>query len=281
VSTGLPECRIVAGVETPTDPKVNPFGEIWPLEHDAEIWGHRPTDSVKQDHLEKEKVMSEKSSPESIAMKPPQPRGNPTRPPEQCYGTAEIFAALRELSMEEITQIQNFARFHLIGAERPGHVEVWDLFIDAAIRTMERKRSWKRGVTVFNHFFAVMRSIRHQRFKQAARYTPLNELVAASQNRSLSALDAQTTVALLKEQLRGDAIALDILASMMDETRPRDTQQSMGISAEVYWAARKRIRRQAENLAGAPCSHRRASAAKAATGELAHLTSASRGAPRP
>jgi hypothetical protein len=58
-------------------------------------------------------------------------------------------------------------------------------------------------------------------------------------------LDAQTSVARLKEQLRGDAIALNILESMMDEMRPRDTQQFLGISAEVYWAARKRIRRQA------------------------------------
>jgi hypothetical protein len=176
-----------------------------------------------------------------------------TRPLDQCYDEDEIFAALHHLSKEEITQIQSFARFRLMGkAERPGHVEVEDLFIDAAIRTMERERSWKRGVSLFSHFFAVMRSIGHQRFKQAGRYTSLSELIAASQNWNLSALDAQITVARLKEQLRGDAIALNILESMMDEIRPRHTQQSMGISAEVYWAARKRIRRQAENLPGAP-----------------------------
>jgi hypothetical protein len=28
-------------METPTVPDVNPYSEIWPLEHNAEIWGHR------------------------------------------------------------------------------------------------------------------------------------------------------------------------------------------------------------------------------------------------
>jgi hypothetical protein len=96
----------------------------------------------------------------------------------------------------------------------------------------------------------VMRSIGHQRLKQAGRYMPLNERVEAPQHWSLSALDAQTTVARLRQRLRGDAIALNILESMMDEMRPRDTQQSLSISAEVYWAARKRIRRRAEDLTG-------------------------------
>ena len=67
-------------------------------------------------------------------------------------------------------------------------------------------------------------------------------------------MDAKASVARLNEQLRGDAIALNILDSMMDEMRPRDTQRFLGIRAEVYWAARKRIRRQAENLPGAPLS---------------------------
>jgi hypothetical protein len=173
--------------------------------------------------------------------------------PDDCYTDNEILASFHALTDEEIAQLQSFARYRLMGKTgRYGHVEVGDLFIDAAIRTMEGKRSWTRGVSRFNHLFAVMRSIGCQRFKQAARQMPLDELVAAPQHWSLSALDAQASVARLKEQLRGDVIALNILDSMMSEMRPRDTQRFLGISAEVYWAARKRIRRQAENLRGAP-----------------------------
>lgn len=190
---------------------------------------------------------------------PHETQHNPTiaRTLDQCYGEDEIFTALRVLSEEEIKQMLSFARFRLMGnTARPGYVEVEDLFIDAVIRTMQRKRKWTRSVSGFNHFFAVMRSISHQRVKQAGRYTPLNEQVAASQNWSLSSLDAQTSVTRLKERLRDDVIALNILESMMDDMRPRDAQQSLRISAEVYWAARKRIRRLAEHLPDAPCSRR-------------------------
>ncbi len=173
------------------------------------------------------------------------------RPPRQCCDEHEIFGALGELSEKTIKQIQSFARFRLIGKTgRTGHVEVEDLFMDAVLRTIELKRSWPRGISRSNHLIAVMRSIGHQRLVQAGRYMPLSELVAAPQHWSLSALDAQKTVVRLKEQLRGDAIALNILESMMDEMRPRDTQRFLGISAEVYWAARKSIRRLAENLPG-------------------------------
>ena len=118
---------------------------------------------------------------------------------------------------------------------------------------MGRKRRWKHGVSRCNQFLAVIRSIGNQRFKQADRYTRLNEDVAASPRKSLSALDAQTIVARLKEELRGDAIALNILESMREEMRPRQARQSLGINSKVYWAARKRIRRRAENLPGARC----------------------------
>jgi hypothetical protein len=164
---------------------------------------------------------------------------------DEYYDEEEILAALRDLSEEEIKQIQRLARIRMGNTARPGHVEVEDLFIEAAIRTMERKRRWKRGVSISIHFLAVMRSICHQRFKQAGRYTSLSDVIAEPHNWSLSILDAQTIVARLKEKLRDDAIALKVLESMRDETRPRNAQRCLGISDRVYWAARKRIRRHA------------------------------------
>jgi hypothetical protein len=60
--------------------------------------------------------------------------------------------------------------------------------------------------------------------------------------------------------LRGDAIALNVLESMMDEMRARNAQRSLGISSRVYWAARKRIRRSAEKLPGVAHQRRRRAA---------------------
>jgi hypothetical protein len=177
--------------------------------------------------------------------------------PRTHYDNQEVFAALRDLSMEEIRRIQSFARFRLGGQTRPGHVEVEDLFADATIRTMARKRRWKRGVSSFNYFVAAIRSIGHQGFKQAVRYEPLSDVFPAAQGGDVSAGEALVIVARLKEQLCGDAMALEVLESMMDEMRPRRAQQSMGISAKVYWAARKRIRRRAEQLPAATAFWRR------------------------
>ena len=182
-----------------------------------------------------------------VSSAPRKTRDNPSisRPLDKYYDEDGIFAALHDLSEEEIKRIQSLARIRMGNTARPGHVEVEDLFIDAAIRTMERKRRWKRGVSISIHFLAVMRSICHQRVKQASRYTSLSEVIAEPHNWSLSILDAQTGVARLREILRDDAIALKVLESMSDEMRPRNAQRCLGISDKVYWAARKRIRRRA------------------------------------
>jgi hypothetical protein len=177
--------------------------------------------------------------------------------PREYYGYEEVCAAIRNLSTEDIERIQCFARFRLGGQTRPGYVEVEDLFIEATIRTVERKRRWKCGVSPFNYFVAAMRSIGHQGLKEAVRYEPLNDIFPAVRGEDASAEEASVIVARLKEQFCGDAIALDVLESMMDEMRPRRAQQAMDISAKVYWAARKRIRRRAEQLPAATAFRRR------------------------
>src|ERR1035438_6561060 len=115
--------------------------ELWAAQHNAETW-RTSASGMYEDR--KEKVMSQAFSPESTAMKPHETPDNPSiaRPLDQYYDKAEVFAALRDLSKEEINQMQSFARFRLMGKTwRPGYVEVEDLFIDAASRTMEQKRS--------------------------------------------------------------------------------------------------------------------------------------------
>src|ERR1700734_557295 len=86
--------------------------EPWAAQHNAETW-RTSASGMYEDR--KEKAMSEASSAEGIAMKPDETPNNPSiaRPLDQCYDKDDIFAALRDLSMEEIKQIQSFAHFRL------------------------------------------------------------------------------------------------------------------------------------------------------------------------
>jgi hypothetical protein len=43
--------RALEGMEAPTMPDVNPYSEIWPLAHDAEIWRHRPAGAFRKEHM--------------------------------------------------------------------------------------------------------------------------------------------------------------------------------------------------------------------------------------
>ena len=179
------------------------------------------------------------------------------RLPLKYYDRDEIFAALLDLSKGEMNRLTRLARCIVRNTARAGYVEAEDLFMDATVRTLKQTRRWKRTVSRFDHLVGVMRSIAHQRLKQSSRYVTLNELIAAPQSWDVSAADAQTIIVCLKEQLSADGIALSVLESMADEMGPRNAQLCLGISDKVYWAARKRIRRLAENLPGVPHRQRK------------------------
>jgi hypothetical protein len=171
---------------------------------------------------------------------------------DEYHDENEVLAAIHGLSDKEIARMLGFARFRLMGdSGRFGDADTEDLFIDAVIRTMEGKRRWKLGVSLFNHFVAVMRSIGHQRYKRASRCVPLDDSIAETKQ-EFSIVDAKSNVARLKDRLHGDSMALRVLETMMDGLSPRDARILLGMSDEVYWAARKRIRRVAYTLPGAP-----------------------------
>jgi DNA-directed RNA polymerase specialized sigma24 family protein len=217
--------------------ELNPYNEIWPLRHNAEVWGH-PESSLAQ----QERYQEQQRDLWSAA---------PTRhSPLKYHGKDEILAALHDLSKDEMNRLTMLARCMVRNTARGGYVEAEDLFMDATVRTLRQTRRWKRSVSRFDHLLGVMRSIAHQRLKQSSRYVTLNELIAAPQGWNVSALDAHSIVVRLKDQLSGDAVALSVLESMADKMRPRNAQRSLGISTKVYWAARKRIRRRAEDLPG-------------------------------
>ncbi|MGA2903172.1 MAG: hypothetical protein ABSD98_05050, partial [Candidatus Korobacteraceae bacterium] len=59
--------------------------------------------------------------------------------------------------------------------------------------------------------------------------------------------DAQTGLDWIRERLRQDelSVALRVLDCWLDGHTPSETQRILGIPQDVYWAARKQIRRRA------------------------------------
>jgi len=153
-------------------------------------------------------------------------------------------AALDALSDREIARLVGFARFRIMRASRCGDTDAEDLFADAALLTLKMKRKWRRGISIFNHLVFLMRNICACRSKCASKYVPISDLQPAP-TIAQSAVDAEESIASLERALEGDSIALEVLETMRSEVAPRHAQKQLRISAAVYWAARKRIRRLA------------------------------------
>lgn len=94
-----------------------------------------------------------------------------------------------------------------------------------------------------------MRSISHNWFEQAGKYSELTEVRASFPSLD-SALDAQSCMDWIRERLREDElhVALRVLDCWLNGNTAAETQQILGISQDVYWAARKQIRRRAESV---------------------------------
>jgi RNA polymerase sigma-70 factor (ECF subfamily) len=122
-----------------------------------------------------------------------------------------------------------------------------ELLHEALVKTLEGTRPWRRGVQFTHHLFGCMRSISHNWFEQAVRHSELSD-VRSSFPSVDSALDAQNCIGWIRECLRQDglSVALRVLDCWLDGNTAAETQEILGIPQDVYWAARKQIRRRAE-----------------------------------
>ncbi len=155
---------------------------------------------------------------------------------------------MASLDRVEIERLLRFARFRIIGLSgRSGDTDAEDLFAEAALLTLQMRRKWKRGITLFNHLAAIMRSIGDSRFKRASKFVPISDSHAAP-NIAQSTVDAEENIAFLEQALKEDSIALRVLDTLGSQIPARKAQKQLRISDEVYWAARKRIRRRMEFL---------------------------------
>jgi DNA-directed RNA polymerase specialized sigma24 family protein len=131
------------------------------------------------------------------------------------------------------------------------HADAEDMLNEAVTRTLEpERRRWKRGISIHDHLLGCMRSIANEFFQKANRQ-PASELLdshPADPYRPDAALDARRHIHDLLHHLEGDVVALDVLQTLRDELLPPDAQDKLGITADVYWAARKRILRRLRAL---------------------------------
>jgi DNA-directed RNA polymerase specialized sigma24 family protein len=177
----------------------------------------------------------------------------PSSPANQSE--AEIIAALEALSDTDIRHLVGFARYRILGLRGAAdEAEADDLFSEAVMQTLKLKRKWKRGISFRNHLIACMRSIASSRFKRASRNVQLSPDQPDHFPALILILDAETKVHRLRGQLElaKDATAQQVLATLFDGLSPKQAQELLHMRPEVYQAARKRIRRLADKLFGAP-----------------------------
>jgi len=170
--------------------------------------------------------------------------------PATYHDKVEVLAAWGALSEAEIGRLMGFARYRMIPVTgRLDDSDAKELLHEALVKTLEGTRQWRHGVQFTHHLFGCMRSISHNWFEQAGRNTELSDVPAPSPSLD-SALDAQACIDWIRERLQRDglSIALRVLDCWLDEHTAAETQQILGIPQDVYWAARKQIRRRAESV---------------------------------
>ena len=172
--------------------------------------------------------------------------------PKTYHDKTEILAALEALAQdkEAIASILGIAVYRILGAY--GHArrdEAEDLFNEAVAKTLNFERKWKRGISFRNHILACMRSEANNRFKKTRRYvkSPIENAGTISQ-RIEPAIEARANTNRLRNALKDDSIALDVLETMLDGCKPQEATERLRISPNVYWSARGRIYRLAEKL---------------------------------
>ncbi|HZQ55304.1 MAG TPA: hypothetical protein VFB14_24105 [Bryobacteraceae bacterium] len=157
----------------------------------------------------------------------------------------EVLEALRSLTDADLTRLENFARLRLerYGA-RCGDTDPADLVQDAVVRTCYGQRRWRRGVSILNHLASVISSQASNRLHQASRQVELTDTHSAPTSEPEAALDAAAEVERLNQRL--DPLARAVMQSVRYGYTPAEAKARLNITDDVYWAARKRIRREAD-----------------------------------
>ena len=165
------------------------------------------------------------------------------------HDKAEVLAAFRALSETDMGRLMGYARSRMVPVRgRLNDADAQDLFHEALVKTLDGTRRWRRGISFTQHLVGCMKSIAHNWFEQGGRNTELSNDVQASSPALDSAVDEDIQIERLRQELQADTVALSVLDNFLDGQTPAETQAMLRINEDVYWAARKRIRRRAKLL---------------------------------
>jgi DNA-directed RNA polymerase specialized sigma24 family protein len=164
----------------------------------------------------------------------------------------EILDAFRALSPVEMRRLKGYASVKMISVrERVFYADGGDLLQEALGKTLEGTRKWNRKVSFFYHLIGSMSSIAQNWCQKGSHETPLADEEPADPKPSLSldwSIDAQAYINQIRQMLEDKPVAREVLEAWMEGHTPAETQALLNISKEVYWAARKQIRRDAMAL---------------------------------
>jgi DNA-directed RNA polymerase specialized sigma24 family protein len=155
----------------------------------------------------------------------------------------EITTAINGLSISDREALNRFAIWTARGC--PGHWDYKDLVQESIRATIEGRRTWSVSVDFPTHLRGCVRSLAHSWRKSQSLIDniPSGPHVSSFEQRVIAA----ETIEKILSLFCGDLVGLVIIEALMDGESPHETIARLGISSNVYAAARRRIRRRIAN----------------------------------
>ena len=183
---------------------------------------------------------------------PPSPshRHDDVAQPDRGEAPADLIAAIDSLSEDEIDYLLNYAHYRMLRARAMVlHSDAEDLLNEAILRTRGGTRKWNPTKTFRAHLVGCMNSIANEWSKRGSKYTTLSDS-HVSKYTTEAGVEARLNLDRLQRSLRGDSVALSVLETVQDGLSPKEACQLLNIDEHIYWAARKRLKRQYDRLFG-------------------------------
>jgi len=156
----------------------------------------------------------------------------------------EICAAINDLSTADLHSLKKFAIWTASGC--PGAWDHNDLLQESIRATLDDdRRHWSASVDFVTHLRGCIRSLAHSWRKRSCLD---NATAAASGTSQVSSDEPRLIASQMIDRIlglfRGDPVASAIVEALMDREPKNETTARLGITQNVYEAARKRIGRR-------------------------------------
>jgi len=173
--------------------------------------------------------------------------------------TEDIRQALLALTQEESLRLRSYAQWRLRGLGRKAQGMVADdLLQEAIVATLDGRRGWKEGVSLFQHLIGTLRSISSRlRAKKYEEYLE-SEIVTSGDERLMDLdvttmnpqriLEAKEQLAEVMRPFEDDLQALKVLKHLSAGLSAKEIQSELIISQQEYCAIAKRIRRKLRQM---------------------------------